>query len=42
MALGFRTFDSAGNGRLATGGGELGGYAMGEETEGILRVGGED
>ena len=42
MALGFRDFSSAGNGRLVTGGEELGGYAIGEEAESILKDRGED
>lgn len=37
MSAGF-----AGRGRLATGGDELWGYEIGEDAEGILRLGGED
>jgi hypothetical protein len=32
----------AGRWRLATGGEELGGYEIGEDAEGIVRLGGED
>lgn len=42
MAFGFREFDSTGNERFITAGGELDGYAAGEEAAGILRDGGED
>lgn len=42
MAFGFRVFDSTGNERFTAGGGELDGYAAGEEATGILREGGED